>query len=153
MKDKKDGFGNWVNFLWPLIILGLFFLARPYIQKSGGGVGEKLYTTHCLNCHQEDGKGVRGLVPPLANSDYLTQYQQELPCLIRNGKSGEIFVNGRSFNHPMPPNRVLTDAQIYNIIRYINQLWKFTDQEMNLTEVKTILETCASELPKQKPDL
>ena len=31
--------------------------------------GKQLYTTHCSNCHQENGDGLGKLFPPLAKSD------------------------------------------------------------------------------------
>jgi len=30
-----------------------------------------IYNRQCRNCHQPDGRGLRGIIPPLAGSDYL----------------------------------------------------------------------------------
>lgn len=150
-KESQGFFSNkWANLLWPVGIILLFLILRPAIQQAGGneGVGALLYETHCLNCHQEEGAGVRGLVPPLAASDYLEKYREDIPCIIRHGMSGEIIVNGRTFDHPMPPNTVLTDAQIYNIIRYINRNWGNDVKPLNLNEVKEKLAEC--ELPRDE---
>ncbi|NQZ78447.1 MAG: cytochrome c, partial [Ekhidna sp.] len=35
--------------------------------------GAKIYATYCANCHQQDGKGLASLYPPLAGSDYLME--------------------------------------------------------------------------------
>lgn len=146
MKNNNQSiFSNkWANLLWPVGIVVLFFILKPFIQQSGGkaSVGAILYEMHCLNCHQEEGAGVRGLIPPLAATDYLGMHREEIPCLIRQGISGEITVNGRTFDHPMPPNTILTDAQIYNIIRYVNTNWGNDVKSLSLNEVKIALENC-----------
>jgi len=122
----------------------LFLLLRALLQGGSGGgeVGQNLYNLHCMNCHQEDGKGVRGLVPPLAGADYLQTQRQELPCIIKYGLKGKIVVNGREFDHPMPPNLQLSEAQVYNIIRYIQNSWGNEMQAMSLAEVKAALRQC-----------
>ena len=33
--------------------------------------GEEIYNDFCAQCHLEDGEGVNGIYPPLANSDFL----------------------------------------------------------------------------------
>ncbi len=89
---------------------------NPYKQ------GLALYEQNCQNCHQEDGKAVRGLIPPLAGSDYLLNSGQ-VACIIRHGLEGDILVNGKRYNHKMPENKKLTATQITNIINYINHAW------------------------------
>ena len=60
--------------------------------------GAILYTNFCANCHMETGEGLRGLIPPLAKSDYLAAHRADLACLIRNGQRGKIVVNGVEYN-------------------------------------------------------
>ncbi|MFK7954070.1 MAG: cytochrome c, partial [Ekhidna sp.] len=47
--------------------------------------GAKIYTTYCANCHQQDGKGLASLYPPLAGSDYLLENLPRAACIIKNG--------------------------------------------------------------------
>ncbi len=44
--------------------------------------GEVLYTTHCSNCHQKDGKGLGLLYPPLDKSDFMEQNFDEVLCIM-----------------------------------------------------------------------
>ncbi|WP_421890940.1 c-type cytochrome [Marinoscillum sp.] len=85
--------------------------------------GKSLYQTYCSNCHQADGTGLAKLYPPLAGSDYLMADLKEAACLIKNGKTGEIMVNGVSYNQMMPANTNLTPIEIAEIITYISNSW------------------------------
>lgn len=98
--------------------------------------GEILYAQQCANCHMDDGSGLRGLIPPLAGSDYLVRHRDLLPCLIKHGQQGEILVNGISYDRPMPANKDLQEVHITNILNYIqthfgNKNALFTVQEVN----------------------
>src|SRR5262245_48428098 len=81
--------------------------------------GEQLYVKHCSNCHQKNGKGLGLVYPPVDKSDFMEQNFAEVLCLMRNGKSGEITVNGKSFNQPMPGIPLLTDLEIAEIATYL----------------------------------
>lgn len=109
---------------------------NPYKQ------GKALYEQNCQNCHQEDGKAVRGLIPPLAGSDYLLNSRQ-VACIIRHGLEGDILVNGKRYNHVMPENKRLTSTQITNIINYINNAWGNELPFVSFTLVDEALEECA----------
>ncbi|MGA0558358.1 c-type cytochrome [Larkinella sp. VNQ87] len=103
--------------------------------------GYQLYTQHCANCHQEDGKGLEALYPPINGSDFLKN-KETVICLIRYGQQGPITVNGRTYNRPMPENRQLTDIDIAEITTYIYNKW---GNETVITEVKEaskVLDTC-----------
>ena len=105
-----------------LLILFVLLLALA-CGKTEHLQGKALYTTHCANCHLEDGSGLRQLIPPLAGADYLRDNPAEVVRGIRHGMEGPMVVNGVAFNHEMPANIDLTDFQIVNIVNYINQAW------------------------------
>ncbi|MEP5611526.1 MAG: c-type cytochrome, partial [Cyclobacteriaceae bacterium] len=46
--------------------------------------GAKIYATYCTNCHQDNGKGLAALYPPLAGSDYLLENISRAACIIKN---------------------------------------------------------------------
>ena len=96
-----------------------------------------MYENFCVNCHMEDGTGLPGNIPPLVGADYLTQRADQLPCIIRHGVSGELVVNGQTYNAQMPANPQLTDVEIANIINYINHAW---GNDNGYTSVKTVQE-------------
>jgi mono/diheme cytochrome c family protein len=117
-----------------LAALILTLLTQCFTNRQSEG--QQLYAQQCANCHMDDGSGLRGLIPPLAGSDYLTRHRGELPCLIRHGQQGEIKVNGVSYNRPMPGVEDLSEVHITNILNYIqtsfgNQNERFTVQEVN----------------------
>lgn len=106
--------------------------------------GERLYLKHCSNCHQKDGSGLARLYPPLNESDYMKENFEEVVCLIREGISGEMIVNGEQFNQPMPAIPTLSDLEVAEIATYIYNTWS---HERGLIEVKDatkILNNCAA---------
>lgn len=106
--------------------------------------GEQLYIKNCSNCHQKSGTGLGLLYPPLKNSDYLLQKRNEVICLMRNGKSGELIVNGKSFNKEMPAMPSLTDLEIAEIATYIYNSWGHNDGIIEVSEVSSVLARCDS---------
>lgn len=96
--------------------------------------GAKIYMTYCANCHQQDGKGLASLFPPLAESDYLMEDLKRAACIIKNGQAEEIVVNGITFNQMMPGNP-LTNLEIAEVLTYITNAW---GNEGGLTGVKEV---------------
>ncbi|MFC5407950.1 c-type cytochrome [Larkinella bovis] len=111
--------------------------------------GYQLYTQHCANCHQEDGKGLEALYPPINGSDYLKN-KEKVICLIRYGQNEPIVVNGRPYNRPMPANRQLTDIDIAEITTYIYNKWGDETVITDVKEASKILDTCRVQRERQK---
>lgn len=89
-----------------------------------------------------DGRGLKKLIPPIAQSDYLDQHWIDLACIIRKGQSEEIIVNGVPYSEPMPGNDALTDTEVINIISFIQQKWYPDKSTQNPAEVRDLLERC-----------
>ena len=106
--------------------------------------GEQLYVKNCSNCHQKEGTGLGLIYPPLKNSDYLLQNQNDVICLIRNGKSGELIVNGKSFKMAMPAMPSLSDLEVAEIATYIYNNWGHDEGLIDVNEVSAILSKCDS---------
>lgn len=104
--------------------------------------GQQLYLQHCSNCHQENGTGLGLVYPPLNKSDYMTEKFEDVVCLIRNGKQGEITVNGKSYIQGMPGIPALTDLEVAEIITYIYNTWEHQRGLVEVKEVSTILNKC-----------
>lgn len=104
--------------------------------------GYQLYTTYCSNCHQADGKGMSGLYPPLVGSALLTD-KSRLACIIKNGMSDTIMVNGKEFSRPMPPNPKLKDLEIAEIVTYLNMKWGKDSVFTSIEFVEKSLKDCA----------
>jgi len=84
--------------------------------------GKAIYSDMCINCHLADGKGVPKVFPPLADSDFLRKNQTKSIKSIKNGISGEIIVNGITYNSAMAPLG-LSDKEIADVMNYINNSW------------------------------
>jgi len=96
--------------------------------------GKEIYELNCANCHQKDGKGLQNLYPPIAGSNYLKN-KEKVIYIIKNGLAGEILVNGKKFNQPMPANYQLTNLDIAEVVTYIYNEW---NGETKITEVKEV---------------
>lgn len=104
--------------------------------------GEQLYLHHCSNCHQKNGTGLGLVYPPLHISDYMTNQLPEVICLIKNGKAGELVVNGKSYNQRMPGIPTLSDLEIAEIATYIYNTWGHSRGLVDVQEVSKILRAC-----------
>lgn len=85
--------------------------------------GRDLYNLNCVSCHQKDGNGLKKLIPPLSNADYLRNNQHNIAMLIRFGTKESIEVNGVSYTPTMPSHPHLTNLEIAEILTYINNSW------------------------------
>lgn len=112
-----------MRFLIALTLVVSLLLLPQACGKTEHQQGHNLFDQHCANCHMEEGEGLRQLIPPLAGSDYLKQNQGAVVRGIRKGMTGEMVVNGKTYNQPMPGNKELSEFQIVNIVNYINQAW------------------------------
>jgi len=98
--------------------------------------GEKLYTQHCLTCHQSNGKGVSGLNPPINNTEYVTGEKDRLLKIIIYGSNVGLVVKGSTYSNAMPAFGALSDLQIANITSYIrssfgNNAEAITEEEVS----------------------
>lgn len=107
--------------------------------------GELLYTQHCSNCHQKNGKGLGLLYPPLDSSDFMKKNFEEVLCLMRYGKSTPTVVNGRTFEQPMKGVATLTDLDIAEIATYIYNTWDHKRGIVTVTEVSEKMKDCTAD--------
>lgn len=105
----------------------LLFTASAFVQNDGLpksiARGKDLYVTNCMNCHMDNGKGMEGVYPPLAKSDFLKRPAKDIIETVLKGQSGEVKVNGVVYNAVMPAQDYLTDAEIADILNYVNNSW------------------------------
>lgn len=81
--------------------------------------GKDLYGVNCQNCHGANGEGLGDLVPPLTDTLFLKQHKTELACIIKNGISKPLVINGKTYDSKMPGLGHLEDIDIAQIITYI----------------------------------
>ncbi|HEY5918464.1 MAG TPA: cytochrome c, partial [Chryseolinea sp.] len=70
--------------------------------------------------------------------------RNEVICLMRNGKSGELIVNGKSFNKEMPPMPLLSDLEIAEIATYVYNSWGHDEGLVEVADVSSVLAKCDS---------
>ncbi|MEN7549456.1 cytochrome c [Rapidithrix thailandica] len=144
--DKKPSSSKLLKIILPVALLAGIPMALLFSSK-GDNRSQALYETHCGNCHMENGEGLKSLIPPLAGSDYLTNHPEKIACIIRYGQSGEITVNGTTYNQSMPGIPQLTEVEIANIINYINQQWGNDAKPVSAATVKKHLKNCKNSQP------
>lgn len=84
--------------------------------------GQLIYNDFCISCHMAGGEGAGAIFPPLANSDYLKNKQIESIKAVKYGMSGEILVNGKTYNSVMSPMG-LSDQEVADVMNFINNSW------------------------------
>ena len=95
-------------------------LPEPSLMANGA----RVYRVLCAACHMPDGRGVPGVIPPLAGADYLLEDRPRAVRIILQGLSGPVTVNGASYNNLMPPlDAVLSDTQVADVLTYVTNSW------------------------------
>lgn len=89
------------------------------VKDHDMGTGEKLYLTHCATCHRQDGKGAKGLIPPLDDTDWVTGDKGKLIRLVLNGLSEPIKIKEVIYEQEMPGFSNLKNEEIADILTYI----------------------------------
>ena len=95
--------------------------------------GEAVYAGAgiCFTCHMGDGKGQANLFPPLAGSDYLMGDRERAILQVLNGATGEMVVNGVTYNGAMPAmGMTLNDEQVADVLNYVTNSWGNENAEM-----------------------
>ncbi len=100
--------------------------------------GNTVYMTYCLPCHQADGAGVPNLNPPLIKTKYVLGDKKELITIVLKGLTGEIEVNGETFNNVMPSHIFLTDQQVADVLTYVRNSFTNKATPVTVAEVKAV---------------
>ncbi|MEY4818342.1 MAG: hypothetical protein RLZZ23_1115, partial [Verrucomicrobiota bacterium] len=85
--------------------------------------GKQTFAGLCAACHQPTGKGLEGLAPPLADSEWVLGDPERIVKVIMHGLRGPIKVKGVAYNYDMPAAGFLTDEQIAGVLTYIRREW------------------------------
>ena len=121
-------------------------LSKEIQMEKGKGV----FMQTCFVCHQLNGEGLPGQIPPLARSDFFASLSNQ--DAIRNviaGRTGEVIVNGKKFNGVMTPLNYLSDEQIANVLTYVRNSFGNTGAAVTVDEVKQVRATMAAPAPNQ----
>ena len=100
--------------------------------------GKEIYNDFCAQCHLEDGKGVKGIYPPLAKSDFLVDINRTISS-IKFGLKGPITVNGEDYNSIMV-SQGLDDEEISDVVNYILNSWGNSTNKLITEEIVALIE-------------
>ena len=91
----------------------------PPVLTAGMEAGKVVYEQNCVTCHQVNGKGVSGLNPPLAGTEYVNGDQDRLIGIVLNGSNVGLDVNGMVYNNTMPAHAFLSDEEVAHVLSYV----------------------------------
>jgi mono/diheme cytochrome c family protein len=106
-----------------MLFFPVFILSQNDSLSISIKKGKSLYEDFCIRCHMPNGKGQKGIIPPLAKSDFLFKHMEEsIKALKYGGIDGEIIVNGIKYNSRME-KMGLYDDEIADIMNYTLNSW------------------------------
>ena len=110
-----------ISFLF--IIIPIFIYSQESSLSVSMKNGKSLYEDFCLRCHMPNGKGIEGVYPQLAKSDFLFKnIEESIKAIKFGGIEGEIIVNGVKYNSKME-KMGLYDDEIADVMNYTLNSW------------------------------
>ncbi len=113
-----------------LLFAGMLSLAATTAMAAGApdaatlAKGHSLFENNCSACHQAHGEGMPGVFPNLAKSDFLAADPQRAVHFVLHGHSGQITVNGVTYDGSMPDvGASLSNADVADILTYVLNSW------------------------------
>jgi len=100
--------------------------------------GRQTFAGLCAACHQPTGKGLEGLAPPLAESEWVLGEPERIVKVVMHGLRGPIKVKGVTYSYDMPAAGFLTDEQIAGVLTYIRREWDHEASPVSVDLVKKI---------------
>lgn len=122
----------------------------PSDEQAAGddsqSLGAKLFNKNCASCHQRNGKGITGNIPPLVGSALATSEDVTKPIrIVLHGFRGAIVRNGVKYNGLMQPwHSVLSDEEIAAILTYVRSSWGNTGGEVKPDDVARVRQATAN---------
>ncbi len=119
------------------IILAATFAASAAVAAPSG---EAVFKQRCAVCHMPEGQGVPGAFPALRKDvkGFATKPdgRRYLVLVVTRGLAGPIKADGQVYRGIMPPQSMLTDAQVAAVLNHIaTPPAPFTAEEV--TKIKT----------------
>lgn len=111
--------------------------ARPAAGLASSiASGNKLFTAHCVSCHQADGGGVQNMNPPLIKTKYVLGDKVKLAGIVLNGFSDNVEIEGNTYSNTMPSLSVLKDKEIADILTYVRNSFGNKASAVTMADVK-----------------
>lgn len=120
-----------------LVFFSAFRQKQAFDLKASIARGKEVYGSYCISCHMEQGEGIETVYPPVAKSDYLMADKKRSITLTLKGLSGEIKVNGKTYNGEMT-GFDLTDQEVSDVLNYIRNSFGNKGEAVKPEEVKAL---------------
>lgn len=124
-------------FTFCLLLTGMASFAQKQKSdlKESIARGKEIYTAQCMSCHMDEGQGIEDVYPPLAKSDYLMKDKLRSIDNVIHGLTGEIAVDGKTYDMEMMPFEFLTDQEVSDVLNYIRNSWGNKGEAVTSEEV------------------
>jgi mono/diheme cytochrome c family protein len=128
--------------------MGLVLFVASMAAQSSVERGRAAFQISCAPCHQPSGEGLRGIFPPLAQSDYLLADKERGIRIALQGTSGRLIVNGTEFRGVMPPPVGMEDdARVADILTYVRSAWGNAGDSVTPAEIAAVRASIAATDP------
>ena len=114
---------------------GVAAAVPPKLFTTRGGLG---YVQFCVDCHRQDGSGVPGIFPPLAQNASVASANPStlLHVTLTGWKTAQTAAFPRVYT--MPAFARLSDQEIAEILSFVRQSWGNASGPITASEVKKV---------------
>jgi mono/diheme cytochrome c family protein len=101
--------------------------------------GVNKYAEVCAACHQPNGMGLEGAIPPLVGSEIVTGRAAVPIAIVLHGLQGEVTVKGKQYNSAMAPwASVLNDDDLAATLTYVRSQWGNRATPVTAAQVRAV---------------
>jgi mono/diheme cytochrome c family protein len=100
-------------------------------QQQRFTAGQEVYRNACQACHQQDGRGMEKIAPPLVGSAFALGPAEVPVRILLHGKEGAVGL--------MPPvGQIFSDEQIAAVLTYVRREWNQTGAPVDPAAVSAV---------------
>jgi mono/diheme cytochrome c family protein len=123
------------------LVLALLSAGKSALPAEEPVNGQLAYETHCLTCHQADGRGVPRMQPPLVGSAWIAGDAKVLAAFVITGGFNGTTGRGGAYGNVMPPFRHLDDETLAAVLSYVRDAFGDGDAAVTAEDVKAARES------------
>lgn len=127
-----------IGMITTVFTISSFSPIQKFDLKASVERGREVYTAQCIACHSEQGEGIEGVYPPLAKSDYLMADKKRSVDQVLHGLTGEIKVNGKTYDGVMTGFDFLSDTEVSDVLNYVRNSFGNKGAAVTPEEVKAV---------------
>ena len=126
-----------------LFLLLIFFTTISFTNRNERKMSviessKESYDTYCIACHQADGKGQKGVNPPLTGSNWVKGDVNVLIKTVLQGLTTPIEVEGVKYTNAMPAFDYLEDAEMASLLTYVRKNFGQMTDSVSVAQVKIV---------------